>query len=92
MGTSQIAFPGRLLHTIFLQADPNNCRSPMYFRYSPNFIPGSGQVDGEILETLWSSLNEISASARGMSTQHRREVLDHHMNDSNWKKLLGMGT
>jgi hypothetical protein len=26
-----------------------------------------------------------------MSTAHRRETLDDHMNDSNWKKLIGMG-
>ena len=60
-------------------------------RYYPGFIPGAGQVDGEILETLWSNLNLISRSARGMSTSSRRETLDDHMNDSNWKKLVGMG-
>lgn len=60
-------------------------------RYYPGFIPGAGHVDGEILETLWSHLNLISGSARGMSTSHRRELLDDHMSDSNWKKLVGMG-
>jgi Kyakuja-Dileera-Zisupton transposase len=39
-------------------------------RYAPNFICGAGQVDGEIMETLWSSLNVISPSARGMSFPH----------------------
>lgn len=47
-------------------------------------------MDGEILETLWAPLNEISRSGRGMGGQHRREMLDHHMDDSNWKKLLGI--
>jgi hypothetical protein len=60
-------------------------------RYYPAFIPGTGDVDGEILETLWSHLNLISGSTRGMSAAHRREVLDDHMNDSNWKKLVGIG-
>jgi hypothetical protein len=60
-------------------------------RYYPAFIPGTGDVDGEILETLWSHLNLISGSTRGMSTAHRQEVLDDHMNDSNWKKLIGIG-
>ena len=60
-------------------------------RYYPGFIPGAGNVDGEILETLWSNLNLISRSARGMSTSARQETLDDHMNDSNWKKLVGMG-
>jgi Kyakuja-Dileera-Zisupton transposase len=62
-----------------------------FVRYAPLFIDGVGNVDGEILETLWSSLNEISGSTRGMSTSHRRELLDDHMNDSNWKKLTRIG-
>jgi hypothetical protein len=65
--------------------------SECFPRYYPAFITGTGHVDGEVLETLWSHLNLISGSTRGMSTSHRREVLDDHMNDSNWKKLVGMG-
>jgi len=60
-------------------------------RYSPSFIEGSRQIDGETIETLWAPLNEISRSTRGMSTSHRREVIDDHMNDSNWKKLVDLG-
>src|SRR5260370_42575663 len=62
-----------------------------YSRFAPTFIKGAGQVDGEVLETLWAILNLIQPSARRMSTAHRRETLDDHMNDSNWKKLVGMG-
>ena len=40
---------------------------------------------------LWALLNEISRSTRGMATSHRREVMDDHMNDSNWKKLVDLG-
>lgn len=57
-------------------------------RYSPSFIPGAKQVDGEIIETLWAPLNNISRSLRGMSLAHRQEALDAHMNYSNWKKLV----
>jgi hypothetical protein len=60
-------------------------------RYSPSFIKGSQQIDGETIETLWAPLNEITRSTRGMSTSHRREVIDDHMNDSNWKKLIDLG-
>ena len=60
-------------------------------RYSPSFIEGGRQIDGETIETLWAPLNEISRSTRGMSTSHRREVIDDHMNDSNWKKLVSLG-
>ena len=49
----------------------------------PPSIPGAKQVDGEIIETLWAPLNNISWSIRGMSLAHHQEVLDAHMNHSN---------
>ncbi|KAG2112800.1 hypothetical protein BD769DRAFT_1294007, partial [Suillus cothurnatus] len=54
-------------------------------RYSLNFIAGAGQVDGEILETLWASFNKISPTACSMSQAHRQEILDDHTQNSNWK-------
>ena len=62
-----------------------------FARYASHFIEGAGELDGEIIETLWAPLNHISASTRGMSGAHRREVLDDHMADSNWKKITGIG-
>jgi hypothetical protein len=59
-------------------------------RFSLNFVHGTGQQDGEILETLWAEFNKVSTSARTMSKAHRTEVYDDHMLDSNWKKLIGM--
>ncbi|KAI6140527.1 hypothetical protein BKA82DRAFT_4363373 [Pisolithus tinctorius] len=61
-----------------------------FARYAPNFIPGASRVDGEIMETLWSSLNIVSPSARGMVTAHRQELLDFQMNDSNFLKMIRM--
>ncbi|EGN91642.1 hypothetical protein SERLA73DRAFT_128099 [Serpula lacrymans var. lacrymans S7.3] len=52
-------------------------------RYAPNFIPGAGQVDGGISETLWAPLNEVSQSTRAMRKSHKQEILDNHMGDSN---------
>ena len=60
-------------------------------QFSPSYIPGAKQVDGKIIETLWAPLNNISRSLRGMSLAHRQEVLDAHMNHSNWKKLVRIG-
>ncbi|KAF8262886.1 hypothetical protein EI94DRAFT_1880812 [Lactarius quietus] len=57
-------------------------------QFSPSFILGVKQVDGEIIETLWAPLNNISQSLRGMSLVHRQEVLDAHINHLNWKKLV----
>jgi len=38
--------------------------------YSLHFVLGSGQLDDEILETLWAGFNKISSSARAMSAAH----------------------
>lgn len=62
-----------------------------FFRFASNFMKGAGMVDGEILETLWSTLNSISPSMRTATLAHRSEVLDDHMNDSNWKKTVSIG-
>lgn len=62
-----------------------------FARYSPSLIPGAGEVEGEIVETLWSNLNDLASSTRGMSIAHRDELLDCHMNDSNFKKMIGIG-
>ncbi|KAG2047196.1 hypothetical protein BDR06DRAFT_897879 [Suillus hirtellus] len=59
--------------------------------YSLNFIQGAGQVDGEILETLWAPFNKISPTAHSMSQAHCQEILDDHMHNSNWRKLVRIG-
>ncbi|KAJ7178238.1 hypothetical protein C8R46DRAFT_1346442 [Mycena filopes] len=50
-----------------------------------------GQTDGESPERGWSSINRLATSTREMGPNLRREVLDAHFNDWNWKKILGMG-
>jgi hypothetical protein len=61
-----------------------------FWEYSLNFIVGSGQIDGEIMETLWSLFNKFAVMGRAMSKWHRREILNDHMRDVNWKKTVGM--
>ena len=60
-------------------------------KFTLNFIEGAGQVEGEILETLWSGLDEVAGLAQSMSIAHHQEVLDEYMNDSNWRKIIRMG-
>jgi hypothetical protein len=60
-------------------------------KFSLNFVEGSGEVEGEILETLWSKLDEIAGMTQAMSIAHRQEVIDEHMNDSNWRKIIRIG-
>jgi hypothetical protein len=62
-----------------------------FAQFSLNFLQGSGQVDGEILETLWAPFNFISAPARTMSMASRHQLYDDHMRDSNWKKIVNIG-
>ncbi|KAJ7817081.1 hypothetical protein B0H13DRAFT_2242339 [Mycena leptocephala] len=50
-----------------------------------------GQTDGEAPERGWSNINPLAMSTREMGPNLRREVLDDHFNDWNWKKILNMG-
>ncbi|VDB96616.1 unnamed protein product [Peniophora sp. CBMAI 1063] len=61
-----------------------------YGRWSNLYARRTGIVDGEILETLWSILNQILESCRGMSLANREEVISMFESDSNHKKNLAM--
>jgi len=50
-----------------------------FSHFSPSFITGARQVDGEILESLWSVLNEISPSTQNATVASHIEMLDDHM-------------
>ncbi len=60
------------------------------FRYATSYIPGSGVTAGEILESMWSTLNSISPTVRTATLAHRAEVLDDHCCDANHKKALNI--
>jgi len=62
-----------------------------FAKWSLNFMKGAGNIDGEIMETLWSGMNKVSGAARSMSKAHRQETLDDYMRDANWKKTVGIG-
>ena len=57
-------------------------------KFTLNFVEGAGQVEGEILETLWSRMDEIAGLAQAMSIAHHQETVDEHMNDNNWRKII----
>ncbi|VDB99537.1 unnamed protein product [Peniophora sp. CBMAI 1063] len=61
-----------------------------YGRWSSLYARHCGIVDGEILETLWSVLNQILETCRGMSLAHREEVISMFESDSNHRKNLNM--
>ena len=45
-------------------------------KYSLNFIDGIGQIDGEILETLWWPIDKVAGITWAMSKAHHQEILD----------------
>ena len=57
-------------------------------KFSLNFVEGAGQVEGKILETLWSKMDEVAGLAQAMSVAHHQETVDEKMNDSNWWKII----
>lgn len=61
-----------------------------FWRYAPSFILGAAKIVGEILESLWSTLNAVTPAMRTASLAHRAELMDEHMTDSNHKKMLAM--
>ncbi|KIK81363.1 hypothetical protein PAXRUDRAFT_156282, partial [Paxillus rubicundulus Ve08.2h10] len=62
-----------------------------YPQFSLNFVEGAGQMDREIIETLWAPLNEIAPSAQAMSASHWQELCDNHILEENWKKMTNIG-
>lgn len=62
-----------------------------FFRYAPTFIPRTGVLAGEIVESLWSNLNHVTPMMRTASLAHRAEMIDDHANNSNYKKMQGIG-
>lgn len=62
-----------------------------FYKFSLNFIDCAAQVEGEIMETLWSVLDDVAGLTQSMTEAHRQEVLDDFMNDSNWRKMVRIG-
>lgn len=60
--------------------------------FSFNFNRSVGRTDGEAPERGWSHINPVATSTREMGPGHRRDTLDDHFGDWNWKKTMLMGT
>ncbi|KAG5634201.1 hypothetical protein H0H81_002915, partial [Sphagnurus paluster] len=83
-----LSYPFDEIETIFGIGEFHiNGHIPKCFaRYSPQFIEGAANMDGEILESLWAEINEISPSCAPSSLPNRTETLDDHFNSSNFRK------
>ena len=76
-----------LVPKFHLPAHIEKCQRDFSFNYTKHV----GRTDGEAPEHGWSKINGLAASAREMGPGSRRDLLEGHMGDSNWKKVVGMG-
>ena len=59
--------------------------------FSFNWASGVGRTDGESLERGWANLNRVASSTKEMGPGTRRDAIDDHLGDLNWKKNTGLG-
>lgn len=59
--------------------------------FSFNLTKGVGRTDGEAPERGWANINPIAQSTKEMGPGSRRDTLDDHFNDWNWKKTVQFG-
>jgi len=60
--------------------------------FSFNLTKGVGRTDGEAPEQGWANINPAAQSTKEMGPGSRRDTLDDHFGDWNWKKIIKMGT
>ncbi|KIK34019.1 hypothetical protein CY34DRAFT_18005 [Suillus luteus UH-Slu-Lm8-n1] len=60
--------------------------------FSFNFTHFVGCMDGEAPEHGWSNIHLVASSTKAMGPSCRRDTLDDHFRDWNWKKVIGLGT
>lgn len=82
--------PGLSIDTAIGLFHVHGHKDSCFFRFATTFIPGAAITIGEILESLWASLNTVTPALRTATLAHRAEIMDDHMTDSNHKKTLGM--
>ncbi|KAF8511873.1 hypothetical protein JB92DRAFT_2724720, partial [Gautieria morchelliformis] len=60
------------------------------YRWSLNFTYGVGRTCGELIETVWSELNQPNGSIKEMNHGHYHDTLDDLYSDWNWSKVQNM--
>ena len=59
-------------------------------RYSFNLLPSMGRMDGEAPERGWAATNAVANSTKEMGPGSRRDTLDDHFGDYNWRKVTNL--
>ncbi|KAG6907526.1 hypothetical protein DXG01_008615 [Tephrocybe rancida] len=73
-----------LVPKFHLPAHRPDCR----FNFSFNYTPGVGRTDGEAPERGWAAINNVANSTKEMGPGSRRDTLDDHFGDYNWRKIV----
>lgn len=60
-------------------------------RYSFNYSKYVGRTDGEAPERGWAEINPVASSTKEMGPGFRRDTLDSHFGDYNWRKIINLG-
>ncbi|SJL07092.1 uncharacterized protein ARMOST_10435 [Armillaria ostoyae] len=73
-----------LVPKFHLPAHILKCRNKISF----NFLAKVGQTDGEAPERGWAVTNALANSTKEMGPGSRRDTLDDHFGDYNWRKII----
>ena len=76
-----------LVPKFHLPAHINQCQ----VNYSFNLIPHVGRTDGEAPERGWAAINAVASSTKEMGPGSRRDTIDDHFGDYNWRKISQIG-
>lgn len=60
--------------------------------FSFNLSRWVGRSDGEAPERGWARINNVAKSTAEMGPGTRRDTIDDHFNDGNWKKTCSLGS
>jgi hypothetical protein len=76
-----------LVPKFHLAAHIQACRD----KYSFNYHPGVGIIDGEGSERFWSGMNQIATATKELGPGGRHDLIDVYVDHSNWRKLMKLG-
>ncbi|KAF8078862.1 hypothetical protein FPV67DRAFT_1558069 [Lyophyllum atratum] len=65
---------------------------PCHINFSFNFTPHVGRTDGEAPERGWAAINAVANSTKEMGPGSRRDTLDDHFGDYNWRKVITLAS
>lgn len=77
-----------LIPKFHLMGHQDSCRQKFAF----NYAKGTGKTDGESVERVWAETNTLAGSTKRMGPGSRRDTLDDHWNDWNWRKSITLCT